>query len=316
MHTILSLNLTNQTRANAVLQVGRGAVKNAVQAAYQEIKNSRALGGGINAYNEVMCEGELEAEADAVRQTQGHEHKPNTGHWSALADAACDELQDLIEELKKEAPRDKSGEIPFKSLESIMYFDYTLERMIAEAFEFNWGKEQDPSKLSGKAVERKLAEMRKAYGNRVTFEDAKKEVMETRTKVSEVYRNNMDEITRLITEYATAHRKIDCASFESLYTAHRNRRDAAYDVLFARNNVRQSIDRFQAVAFERKFNTVWAGTIVAQKEGELAQLDKLVLEFADCLPDGSVDGTVLAAKIAADAVAAAGNKIPAAGVPA
>jgi hypothetical protein len=278
--TILDLELSLNTQANHALMVARQTVRKVIIACYREIKDegSPLTGGGIDEYNKTLMEADLADNANDVRESQGHDRVATVGQLCALADAAHDELADIVKDMLESADRDEDGNIV--NMKGIAFYMRDLKLTIDEQFKREW-LEPNAKSLSQTTIMKEMQVLQVAYGSSATWDFTVEHLLARRRAIGERYKARFEEIVEKINAYALANRQLHMASFDSIYrgllTREQNGRDVRAMISMIENNVRA----FQKTAFKRKFGAEWAASIVVEKQADLPALKELAAELVD-----------------------------------
>jgi hypothetical protein len=284
MRTLFDLDLSGNTRGNFALNVARNAIRQAVILTYREINEERKLGGdvgGIDAYNEAVVADDLEAESNRVRDQQGHDPVITLPMQCAIASAAIDELEAVVEQLKGEADvNPETGEISTAALKAALYFNRTLLDEVKDVYDRNWGDPQAKT-VGAKAIENEMAEYRMAYGEACSVEEATANIIARRKKIGIKYAEVLDEIYARIEQRATASRRVEARSFQTLYLAHLTREQNGRDVKQLIGMLKGSLQSFRRAGKDKGWNRQWMIDVCSGKESEIAKLEVLMLELAN-----------------------------------
>jgi hypothetical protein len=284
------------TKGNFILGVARNATFQAMRMTHSELQEEVALENQVNtidAYNERLAEDPLLDDADATHVEQGHEHRTSIGEWCALADAACDQLAAIYSAMKEKAKLDKKNSGDFLSQEDLArlaYFDIPFARLLDDQYERAWGLDPTHYQFSDLMVQRIKNEELEARGETRTDIEIIEELKTRKLEFAQRVAGFKDEVMKRIKERARAGRKVDCQSFESLFSVVYDREMAARAVNQLRSSIQGSLAGFDA-AVKRNFEaykgkvtnpktgkatTLWAASwIILQKRGKRADLDYL-----------------------------------------
>jgi hypothetical protein len=284
------------TKGNFVLGVARNATFQAMRMIHAELTEEVALEqrtNNIDAYNEKLAEDPLLEDADVAHMEQGHEHHTSIGEWCALADAACDQLAAVYAAMKEKAKLDKRNSGDFltqEDLARLAYFDIPFARLLEDQYERAWGLDPAKYQFSDLMITRIKAEELEARGETRTDLEIIEELKTRKLEFAQRVAGFKDEVFLRIKERARANRKVDCQSFEALFSVVYDREMAARAVAQLRGSIQGSLAGFDAAVrrnFEAykaktmnpktgKATTLWAASwIILNKRGKRADLDYL-----------------------------------------
>lgn len=289
-------SLDMNTKGNFVVGIARNATFQAMRMIHAELTEEVALEqktNSIDAYNEKMSEDPLLEDADIAHMEQGHEHHTSIGEWCALADAACDQLAAVYAAMKEKAKLDKRNSGDFltqEDLARLAYFDIPFNRLLEDQYERAWGLDPAKYQFSDLMITRIKAEELEARGEARTDLEIIEELKTRKLEFAQRVAGFKAEVFTRIKERARANRKVDCQSFEMLFSVVYDREMAARAVAQLRGSIQGSLAGFDAAVkrnFEAyknktvnpktgKVTTLWAASwIILQKRGKRADLDYL-----------------------------------------